>query len=113
MQEPGGDKYAEYAERNRKIGRYRSLAKRKENREEENFGHKILPVNIDALPDIAATGGEEEPIMSAWQVEAKQMQHTCDQMKLARDLKIECIVRRHEKSHLLEIVQFIGPGDQM
>ena len=59
----------------------------------EDLLHEVLPVDVDAPPEVGKAGREKVAIVGLREVKPEQIQHPDDEVKQARNAQIEQEVR--------------------
>ena len=113
MQQPGAEKHPEHTERNSNDDRGSLSPQHKEGWKEKQLRHEVLPVDVDASPDITKTCRQKELVVSSWQIKSEKMQQAGDHMKLTGDLQIKCVVRHYKNGNLLYILQVVDIRHQV
>src|SRR5580693_6999382 len=58
-------------------------------REVDNLHHEVFPINIDPTPEVVDAARQQITAVGRWQVVSKEVQHSDDDVELARHSQVE------------------------
>src|SRR5262245_29380232 len=102
MEEPSQRKYNEG--RRCQAGHCSPLPNLEVNGVVEDLQHKVFPIDVDPVPQVGEAGGKKVKMVGLRQVEAEEMQHADNDVKLTRYPDIETEIG-YQVAHQLACVR--------